>query len=82
MQIKHILIIRDIHSSFTVCLSRILKGILSVMYWQQLTPSARVNPLASGAAEREVTQSENQKEHKKSETFLKLQLLSGLRGAG
>lgn len=41
MQIKHILIIRDIHSSFTVCLSRILKGILSVMYCQQLTPSAK-----------------------------------------
>lgn len=51
------------------------------MYCQQLTPPARVNPLASGAAEREVTQSENQKEHKKSETFLKLQLLSGFRGA-
>lgn len=63
MQIKHVLIILDIHSSITVCLSRILKGILSVMYCQQLTPTAGVNPLASSAAEREVTQSENYKGH-------------------
>lgn len=69
MQIKHILIILDIHSSFAVCLSRILKGILSVMYCQTLTPTPGVNPLTSVAAERQVTQSENYKGYKGKENF-------------
>jgi len=69
MQIKHILIILDIHSSFTVCLSRILKGILSLMYCQQLTPTARAIPLALLGAERENVKSESCKGHERKQNF-------------